>query len=135
VKSLAAIVAVAATAGGIWVGVAKPAHARTIHLVVPVGAVHARRGKEVAMASSYIPRSGAAIVRQDAFGVATFGVGVFFGAITLKDGQIVYGGATDNQDAFSYAILGGSGTYAGAAGTVTLKPLSRTKVSVTIAIQ
>jgi hypothetical protein len=105
----------------------------TIRVIVPVGQVLAREGTGVNFRSSYIPHGKSAIVRQDSFGIGTFvNEGLFLGAVTLHNGQIVYSGATANQDDFSYAILGGNGAYADARGTVTLHPISKTQVAVTI---
>jgi hypothetical protein len=112
-------------------------HSRAIRVVVPVRDVLAREGRGgVAFASTYIPKGKSPIVRQDAFAVGTFvNHGVFLGAITLDDGQLIYAGATGNQDNFAYSILGGTGAYAGSGGTVALRSLSQTKVLVTIRLR
>jgi hypothetical protein len=122
----------AAAAVAIWSATASSSGTRTIRVVVPIAQVKARGGTAVNFRESYTAPDGSSILRQDAIGIATVTNGMFFGAITLHDGQIVYGGATTNQDDFAYAVLGGSGAFADARGTVTTQTLSKTRVAVTI---
>jgi len=61
-------------------------------------------------------------------------VDALLGTVTLKNGQIVYAGTTTDQDDFQYAILGGSGAYSAARGTLTLHTVDRGHVRVTIAL-
>jgi hypothetical protein len=84
---------------------------------------------------SYAPARPSQVIRQDAVAVATFDQGVFLGTVTLKQGEIVYAAGTRDQDNTSYAILGGTGRYQGAQGTVTTRTVSRSRVQITIAIQ
>jgi hypothetical protein len=117
-----------------WTAFGSATHqTHTIHVVVPIDRVTASEGTGVSFRESYIPRGKSKVVRQDAFGIGTFkGEGLFLGAITLHGGQIIYGGATTNQDDNVYAILGGTKTYADTRGTVTLHPISSKQVAITI---
>jgi hypothetical protein len=111
-----------------------------IRLTVPVSAVRAH-GTDVppkgpspgdSFQESYAPANPGQIIRQDAIAVATFDRGVFLGTITLTDGEIVYAGSTHDQDNTTYAILGGTGSYQAAQGTVTTHTISRSRVQITI---
>lgn len=117
--------------------------ASVIRLSVPTAAVRAH-GTDVApkgaspgdtFQESYAPARPSKVIRQDAIAVATFGRGVFLGTITLKDGEIVYGGSADDQDNSAYAILGGTGGYHDAQGTVTTHAISPSRVQITITTQ
>jgi hypothetical protein len=133
---LTAAAVVTATAAG------QPA-ASVIRLTVPVSAVRAH-ATDVApkgfspgdsFQESYTPARPGQVIRQDAVAVATFNRGVLLGTITLKQGEIVYAGSTHDQDNTSYAILGGTGSYQGAQGTVTTHTTSRSRVQITITTQ
>ncbi|HTR69064.1 MAG TPA: hypothetical protein VMH41_02400 [Mycobacteriales bacterium] len=114
----------------------------TLRFTVPTAAVkaHATNVGPHAMSpgdgfqESYRPRNTGPLRRQDAIGIATYGRGMFLGSISVTGGQILYAGATDNQDHTSYAILGGTGRYARASGTVQLRPISSTRVRITLTV-
>ncbi len=78
------------------------------------------------------PPRAAALRRQDAIGIATFQRATVLGTITLKNGQIVYAGTIKNQDNAVYAILGGTGTYNAARGTLTVRALPQGRAEITI---
>jgi hypothetical protein len=112
-----------------------------IRLTVPINAVRAH-GTDIApkgpsagdgFQESYIATQPGELRRQDAIGIATFQRGIFLGTITLNNGQIVYAGSTNNQDNTAYAILGGTGTYQTARGTLTTHPLPHGRLQITIA--
>ncbi len=135
--ALAAVVAAAAIVTTTATG--QPA-ARVIRFTVPVSAAHAH-GTDVApkgmspgdgFQESYAPARPGPVIRQDAIAVATFDQGVFMGTVTLKSGEIVYAGSTRDQDNTTYAILGGTGSYQAAQGTVTTHTISRSRVQITI---
>ncbi len=142
--TLAAVLAACLTAAAVITATAtgQPA-ARVIRLTVPVSAVRTH-GTDVApkgpspgdgFQESYAPGRPGQVIRQDSIAVATFGQGVFLGTITLKDGEIVYAGSTRDQDNTTYAILGGTGSYQGAQGTLTTHAISRSRVQITITTQ
>jgi hypothetical protein len=81
---------------------------------------------------SNMPRGVAAPRRQDAIGTATFNRVTVLGTITLHNGQIVYAGTVSSQDDAVYAILGGTGTYHAARGTLTVRALPRGRADITI---
>jgi hypothetical protein len=81
---------------------------------------------------SWLPSHPAAASRQDAIAIATFRQAVFLGTITLNDGQLVYAGSTNNQDNAVYAIIGGTGRYQGARGTMNTHSLPRARLQITI---
>jgi len=56
-------------------------------------------------------------------------------AVNLAGGQIVYAASTGNQDDTTYAILGGTGKFVGATGTVAYHALNRQTVRVTIKVR
>jgi hypothetical protein len=135
--ALAAILAGAAVVTATATG--QPA-ASVTRLTVPISAVRAH-ATDVApkgtspgdgFEESYAPARPGQIIRQDAIAVATFDQGVFLGTITLKHGEIVYAGSTRDQDNTTYAILGGTGSYQAAQGTVTTHTISRSRVQITI---
>ena len=110
----------------------------TITFVVPVSSVRAQDPSKTAgpdyFRETWTPKRAAPVVRQDSVGFVEFDRGTFLGTVTLARGQIVYGGTTQDQDDFQYAILGGSGSYADARGTLTLHTIDRGHVRVTIAL-
>jgi hypothetical protein len=115
--------------------------ATVIRFTVPVSAVRSHgidvppKGRSAgdSFQESYVPSAATHVRRQDAIGISTFGRATFLGTITLKNGQIVYAGTTNNQDDTAYAILGGTGAYGTARGTVTTHTLSQGRVEITIA--
>ena len=142
--TLAAALAVLLTSAAIITATAtgQPG-ASVIRLTVPISAVRANetdvapKGESPGdgFQESYTPARPGQVIRQDAIAIGTFDRGVFLGTITLRQGVIVYGGSTYDQDNTAYAILGGTGTYQGAQGTVTTHAISRTSVQVTITIE
>ena len=85
---------------------------------------------------SYKPRAKSALRHQDSIATATFGGrATFLGTVNLTGGQIVYAGTTTNQDDNVYSILGGTGRYRSAAGTLALHPASRRVETVTITLE
>ena len=135
--ALAAVLAIAAVITATATG--QPV-ARVIRLTVPMSAVRAH-STDVApkgtspgdgFQESYAPARPDQVIRQDAIAVATFDQGVFLGTITLKHGEIIYAGSTGDQDNTAYAIIGGSGSYQAAQGTVTTHTISRSRVRITI---
>lgn len=52
----------------------------------------------------------------------------------VKGGRIVYVGSTFDMDEATYAIVGGTGRFVGAAGTVALHALDRSTVRVTATV-
>src|ERR1700722_3654063 len=111
-----------------------------IRFTVPVSAVHAHATKVApkgmspgdGFQESYRPTHPGAVIHQDAIAVATFDGGIFLGTITLKHGELVYAGSTQDQDNTTYAIVGGTRSYQDARGTVTTHTISRTRVQITI---
>lgn len=81
---------------------------------------------------SNMPQGPAPIRRQDAIGTATFNRVTVLGTITLQSGQIVYAGSIRSQDNAVYAVLGGTGDYAGARGTLSARSLPRGRADITI---
>jgi hypothetical protein len=140
--------AIAATAAVVIAGTpmiargSSPSHdaIATMRFNVPIAAVRAhginvgphRMSPGDSFQESYRPAHATGLRRQDAIGIATYGRGMFLGSITVSGGQLIYSGATNNQDDTSYAIVGGTGKYAEAAGTVRLHPISRTRVQITV---
>jgi hypothetical protein len=135
---LAATIATAALAATSATGHTR---ATVIRFTVPVGAVRGHgidvppKGPSAGdgFQESYVPAVATQLRRQDAIGISTFGRATFLGTITLKNGQIVYAGTTNNQDNTAYAILGGTGAYRTARGTVTTHTLPHSRVEITIA--
>jgi hypothetical protein len=115
--------------------------ATVIRFTVPVSAVRSHgidvppKGSSAGdgFQESYVLAAAGKLRRQDAIGISTFGRATFLGTITLKNGQIVYAGTTNNQDDTAYAILGGTGAYETARGTVTTHTLPQGRVEITIA--
>jgi hypothetical protein len=136
--AIAALGGVAALAGSAT-GASGPS---VIRLKVPIAAARAHqidappRGPSPgdSFQESYRPAHAGMIRGQDAVGIGTFDRGMFLGAITLANGQIVYAGATTNQDDTEYAIVGGTGAYRDARGTVTTHSLAHARVLITIAV-
>jgi hypothetical protein len=84
---------------------------------------------------TYHPAAPSSLRRQDASAVATFGKHVeILGTVRLGGGKLVYAGTTTDMDNATYAILGGTGDYTGAGGTVTLASAGPRKVRVTISL-
>ncbi|HZS23458.1 MAG TPA: hypothetical protein VFA30_00605 [Gaiellaceae bacterium] len=115
---------------------AQSSAATRITVVVPIASIRAADpSKSVGhFRESYVPKRPAAILGQTAVGLATFDRGTLLGTITLRGGQIVYAASTADQDNATYAILGGTGRYVGATGTVATKTLDRAHVRVTITL-
>lgn len=109
-------------------------------LIVPLNYVHFHATSSGSKAispgdgfqESWLPPHPATASRQDAVAIATFRQAVFLGTITLKDGQLVYAGSTNNQDNAVYAVIGGTGIYPGARGTMSTHPLSHARLQITI---
>jgi len=125
--------------GGAVAGIAaaRGGSSRTITIIVPLAQVQAhdptRPAPPYYSRETWAPNS-SQVVRQDQVGFVNFGAGTFLGTITRRDGQIVYAATTKDQDNTTYAILGGSGAYATARGTVTLHALDARHVRVTIRV-
>lgn len=137
-----AVVALALAAAVAGIARAEPAGGQTrISFVVPIASVKAqdpamRAGSAAPdyFREAWTPRHSRTVVRQDGVGFLEFREGTFLGTVTLERGQIVYAGTTTDQDDFQYAILGGSGVYAAARGTLTLHKVDRAHVRVTISL-
>ena len=111
----------------------------TITFEVPTASVKAQGPATTAGSAApdyfreaWTPKHALPVVRQDSVGFVEFDRGTFLGTITLTHGQIVYAGTTNDQDNFQYAILGGTGAYADARGTLTLRTVDQSHVRVTI---
>ncbi|HTU31034.1 MAG TPA: hypothetical protein VMF07_16720 [Solirubrobacteraceae bacterium] len=116
---------------------------QVIQVTVPINAVHAHetdtppKGPSPGdgFQASYVPARPTEVLREDLVGIGTFGRGVGLATIQLRHGEIVYAGSTRDQDNTVYAILGGTGIYLGATGSVTTHTISRSQVQLTIATQ
>lgn len=111
-----------------------------MRLIVPLSYVHFHATSNGSKAispgdgfqESWLPPHAATPSRQDAVAIATFRQAIFLGTITLKDGQLVYAGSTNNQDNATYAIIGGTGHYQGDRGTMSTRSLPQGSLQITI---
>ena len=119
---------------------AAKARPNVIRLIVPLSYVHFHATNSGSKGispgdgfqESWLPPHSATASRQDAIAIATFRQAVFLGTITLTKGQLVYAGSTNNQDNAVYAIIGGTGRYQGARGTMSTRSLAHGRLQITI---
>jgi len=135
-----ALAATASTAALITTNAAGQTGPSVMRLIVPLGYVHfhatSNGSKGISpgdgFQESWLPPHSAGASRQDAVAIATFRQAIFLGTITLKDGQLVYAGSTNNQDNAVYSIIGGTGRYQGDRGTMSTHPLPHGRLQITI---